>query len=96
MVRSAQVAVGNDKMYVLVDARSDDARIDLGAVAHNKGTASVFIGGDDLTVANAATTGYEIAPGEAVPLGTITHDDTVYAWAQTGTQRVDVLRTGVR
>jgi heptaprenylglyceryl phosphate synthase len=88
-VAAAQASVTTTASKI-VDPSKDDARQDFAATVHNKGTASIFLGGSDVTTAN----GYEVAVGEAVSF-VLTGSDSLYAVAASGTQRVDVLRTGV-
>lgn len=89
-VASAQASVGTSASKI-IDPGLDDARQDFAASIHNKGTVSIFLGGSGVTTGN----GYEVGAGEAVSL-VLTGSDAVYAVAASGTQRVDVLRTGVQ
>lgn len=65
---------------------------DVWVTVHNKGAASVFLGGS--TVANSgASAGYELEAGVIVPVHLV-GGDTLFAFAASTTQRVDVLAPG--
>lgn len=89
--QSAQVTA-TDTAGVLVSASQDDTRPDFEALVVNRGTVSVFIGGDDVTTAN----GFEVAAGASAAWKG-TPNDTVYViTAAATTARVDVFLVGVQ
>ncbi len=56
----------------------------------NRGTASIFVGGSDVTVAE----GSELAVGERMSMVLRSSDGGLYAIAATGSQRVDRIQVG--
>jgi hypothetical protein len=59
-------------------------------VVHNRGAASVFVGGPDVTTAN----GFELA-ADGIFTADLHEGDDLYAVTASGTQPCDVLQAGV-
>ena len=88
-IRSSQVSVAATATN-LTPTLADDSRTDYSITIINQGTASVFLGPSGVTTAN----GTELKPGANISLD-IRGDGAIYGIVASGTNRVDVLATGV-
>lgn len=89
-IKSAQTNVGTTAV-LLADGNEDDSREGFSFVLVNRGTVSVFLGPSNVTTA----TGLEVGVGESFD-AILGGSDKLYAIAPSGSQRVDVIKSGVK
>lgn len=92
MLRSSRITVGTAAVQ-LAPLENDNTVSGFNVVITNRGTASIFLGGDN-TVTTA--TGYEVSPGTSFSSTLDGATDAIWAISTAAGQRADVLRVGVQ